>query len=66
MSEPDEIVHRGRFLTYQRTPRGWEYVTRTNAKGCVAILAETDDQRILLVEQHRPPVGYEFLRGKNF
>jgi len=57
MSEPDEILHQGRFLSYHRTARGWEYVTRTNAKGCVAILAETDDQRIILVEQHRPPVG---------
>jgi ADP-ribose pyrophosphatase len=53
----DEIIHRGRFLTYARTPRGWEYVTRSNAKGCVAVLAMTDDKRIILTEQFRPPVG---------
>ncbi|MCB1207142.1 MAG: NUDIX hydrolase [Verrucomicrobiae bacterium] len=57
MSETDETVHEGRFLSYRRTSRGWEYVSRTNAKGCVAILAETEDRRILLVEQMRPPVG---------
>ena len=44
----DEIIHRGRFLTYAKTSRGWEYVTRTNAKGCVAVLAMTDDKRIIL------------------
>lgn len=57
MSDADETVHAGRFLTYRRTLRGWEYVTRTNAKGCVAILAVTDDRRVILTEQHRPPVG---------
>jgi len=61
MAEPDkvedEVIHRGRFLTYAKTARGWEYVTRTNAKGCVAILAVTDDKRIILTEQYRPPVG---------
>lgn len=57
MSEPDETIHEGRFLTYRRTARGWEYVTRSNAKGCVAILAVTDDRRVILTEQFRPPVG---------
>lgn len=57
MADGDETVHSGRFLTYRRTAGGWEYVTRENAKGCVAILAVTDDRRILLTEQHRPPVG---------
>ena len=55
-SEPDEIVHRGRFLTYAKTASGWEYVSRTGVKGCVAILAMTDDRRIILTEQYRPPV----------
>ncbi len=55
--ENDELVHEGRFLTYRKTEAGWEYVTRSNAKGCVAILALTDDKRVILVEQFRPPVG---------
>lgn len=52
-----EILYEGRFLTYCKTEKGWEYVTRSNAKGCVAILAVTDDKRVVLVEQFRPPVG---------
>ena len=57
MSQEFETIHVGRFLTYRRNARGWEYVTRSNAKGCVAILAVTDDQRVILTEQYRPPVG---------
>ena len=53
----DDVVHEGKFLTYRKTERGWEYVTRSNAKGCVAILAVTDDKRVILTEQFRPPTG---------
>ncbi|MDF1659166.1 MAG: NUDIX hydrolase [Verrucomicrobiales bacterium] len=55
--DSDDTIHEGKFLTYRKTEAGWEYVTRTNAKGCVAILAVTDDKRVVLVEQFRPPVG---------
>ncbi|MDF1824609.1 MAG: NUDIX hydrolase [Verrucomicrobiales bacterium] len=55
--ETESTIHEGKFLTYRKTSAGWEYVTRTNAKGCVAILAVTDDKRVILVEQFRPPVG---------
>ena len=55
--EASETVHQGKFLSYERTESGWEYVTRTNAKGCIAILAETDDKRVVLVEQFRPTSG---------
>lgn len=57
MAEADELIHRGRFLDYLRTAQGWEYVRRSNAKGCVAILAVTDDNRVILTEQFRPPLG---------
>ncbi len=57
MSTSDESLHEGKYLACRRTPQGWEYVTRVNAKGCVAILAVTDDQRIVLTEQYRPPMG---------
>lgn len=57
MSQEFETIHAGRFLTYRRNARGWEYVTRSNVKGCVAILAVTDDHRVILTEQYRPPVG---------
>jgi len=55
--DSDETVHEGRFLSYRRTEGGWEYVTRSNARGCVAVLAVTDDRRVVLTEQFRPPVG---------
>jgi ADP-ribose pyrophosphatase len=56
MEESDESIHEGRFLSYRRTSDGWEYVARANAKGCVAVLAVTDDKRVILTEQHRPPL----------
>lgn len=57
MSDRGEVVHQGRYLETRVTTKGWEYVSRRNAKGCVAILAVTDDKRVVLVEQFRPPVG---------
>ncbi len=53
----DTIHHTGRYLEYRETDKGWEYVVRPNAKGCVAILAITDDRRVVLTEQYRPPVA---------
>ena len=32
---------------------GWEYVERHSVRGIVAIVAITDDRRLVLVEQHR-------------
>ncbi|MEX2579380.1 MAG: NUDIX hydrolase [Verrucomicrobiales bacterium] len=58
MSEAEgETVHSGKFLAYRRTEGGWEYVSRCNVKGCVAVLAVTEDKRVILTEQFRPPVG---------
>jgi len=36
---------------------GWEFVQRKGIGGIVGIVAVTDDQKLLLVEQFRPPVG---------
>jgi ADP-ribose diphosphatase len=36
---------------------GWEYVTRRTGKPAVGIVAITDDRKIVLVEQFRPPVN---------
>lgn len=41
------LVQRGR----------WSYVTRPNANGVVCIVALTADDKVLLIEQYRPPVG---------
>ena len=49
-------LHQGRFLAmFERG--GWEYVDRVGASGVVVILALTDADELVLVEQHRVPVG---------
>ena len=51
-----EILATGRFLRLVR--RGhWEYVERVNTTGAVVIVAVTADNRLLLVEQFRLPLG---------
>jgi ADP-ribose pyrophosphatase len=35
---------------------GWEFVERKKGKEAVAIIAVTDDNRVILTEQHRKPV----------
>lgn len=50
------ILGSGRFLRLVEANR-WEYVERVTPGGVAAVAAVTDDDRLLLVEQHRPPVG---------
>src|SRR5262245_2271611 len=35
----------------------WEYATRNTRRPAVGIVALTDDGKVVLVEQNRPPVG---------
>ena len=35
---------------------GWEYVERPKITGIVGIIAVTDDRKLVLIEQYRPPV----------
>lgn len=51
-----KILHEGKFLRLIKEGK-WEYVQRVRATGAVHILAVTRQQELLLVEQHRPPVG---------
>lgn len=51
----DSLLKRGRFLEFRKVGK-WEYFQRCNVKGCVAILAITDDRKVVLVEQYRPPL----------
>jgi ADP-ribose pyrophosphatase len=46
----------GRHLAL-RSRGGWEYVSRTTERPAVGIVAITDDEQVLLVEQFRPPAG---------
>ena len=54
--EDSHLLHGGRHLELVETG-GWEYVQRRKVKGTVAIVAVTDDKKLVLVEQYRPPVG---------
>lgn len=50
------LLARGRHLALVR--RGtWEYARRTGVSGVVAIIAITDEDELVLVRQHRVPVG---------
>ncbi len=55
------LLWQGRFLEVRAAPWGaqgrWEYVTRVGRIGAAVILALTDGGEVVLVEQHRPPLG---------
>ena len=54
--EPPTTIAEGKRVRLVR--RGdWEYVTRKKSSGIVAIVAVTDDRKLVLVEQYRPPVA---------
>lgn len=53
-----KVLHRGEFLELRREGH-WEYVRRAKASGSVHILAVTDAQELLLVQQYRVPVGQD-------
>ncbi len=49
------IITSGKYVNLS-TRRDWEFVERKNISGIVAIVAVTDDGKLLLVEQYRPPM----------
>ena len=51
-----ETLHEGQYVRLVRE-NGWEFVERTIPTGIVLIVAVTEDDRVLLLEQFRPPVG---------
>ena len=51
-----ETVAEGKFIRLVRKGT-WEYVTRKGVCGIVAMVALTDDGKLVFVEQDRPPVG---------
>ena len=51
-----KLIFQGQYI--QLLMRGkWEFIRRHNCSGIVIIIAVTDDQKILFVEQHRPPLN---------
>ncbi len=59
MSEEEEIVWQGRFITAKKRGK-WEYVGRVRGIKAAVILA-IDDGHVLLVEQPRVPIGQRCL-----
>ena len=51
-----EILCDGKYIQLVRQDI-WEFTRRKNVSGIVGIVAVTDDGKLVLVEQHRPPVG---------
>jgi len=51
------ILCRGQHLDFLCTVAGWEYVARRTRSQGVLIVAVTEEQRLLLIEQLRPPVN---------
>lgn len=51
-----EVVYQGKFLTMAKDGR-WEFCERVNNTAAAMIFACTPDDRVLLVEEFRPPVG---------
>jgi len=51
-----KIIAKGQFMRF--VMKGdWEYFERNNCSAIVIILAMTDDQKVIFVEQYRPPVN---------
>ncbi len=55
MSE-EIVLYESRWLGLYRKGK-WDYARRPNSDCCVGVLAVTDDKEVLLVEQHRVPMG---------
>ncbi|NLH18186.1 MAG: NUDIX hydrolase [Phycisphaerae bacterium] len=51
-----EVLWAGRFLDVVRINR-WEFVQRKNITGIVGIVPVTNDGKLVLLEQYRPPIG---------
>ena len=45
----------GRHVRFMRTGT-WEYVSRKGVSGVIALVPVTDDGKLVLVEQYRPPI----------
>lgn len=55
-SEVRQTLCEGRFLRLMKCGT-WEYAERTRISGIVGIVAVTGDEKLVLVEQNRVPVG---------
>ena len=57
MSEKEKVtLCSGVFLNFVKVD-DWEYIERTNATGAATIIGIDAENRIILTEQYRPPLG---------
>ncbi len=56
MSGPAETAWAGKWLTV-KTEGPWEYVSRARGIRAVVIVAIDDEDQVLLIDQHRVPLG---------
>jgi ADP-ribose pyrophosphatase len=49
------VIKEGKFMRLIREG-GWEYVQRSNCTGIVVVAAMTEDKKVILLKQYRPPV----------
>jgi ADP-ribose pyrophosphatase len=54
--EKPVVLADGKFIQLVRR-KTWEYVTRKGVTGIVGLIPITDDRKIVLVEQFRPPLN---------
>jgi len=56
IKKTDKLLGEGKFLKLWNR-ESWEFVQRKGCTGVAIIVAMTDDQKVILVEQFRVPVG---------
>ena len=56
-SQESKLVYSGNHLNFYVADGYWEFVSRSDSTGGVIILAVTDQNEILFVEQYRAPIG---------
>lgn len=49
------VIKEGKYIRLIRHG-GWEYSQRANCTGIVVIIAMTDDNKVILTKQYRPPI----------
>ncbi|MFW5839387.1 MAG: NUDIX hydrolase [Planctomycetota bacterium] len=55
-TDSPRLLAEGKFLRFLDAD-GWEYTQRKNISGIVGMMAYTDDGKVVLIEQYRPPTG---------
>ncbi|MCH7916666.1 MAG: NUDIX hydrolase [Planctomycetes bacterium] len=56
MQNSEELLWQGQYLSMVKRGQ-WEYVKRMNISGIIGIVPLTKEDRIVLVEQYRPPLA---------